>query len=110
MSAQYYRDESRADGLGNASRISCPVLVVNNRADLACTPSHAQRLFDAELALSIGRAARTDACKAHLARMKEFEAIASRQFEAGRLSPGDRAMAQYYALDAEIRLERVKTE
>jgi fermentation-respiration switch protein FrsA (DUF1100 family) len=23
------------------------VLVVNNRADLACTPSHAQRLFDA---------------------------------------------------------------
>ena len=28
-------------------RISCPVLVVNNRADLACTPSHAHRLFDA---------------------------------------------------------------
>ena len=23
------------------------MLVVNNRADLACTPSHAQRLFDA---------------------------------------------------------------
>jgi pimeloyl-ACP methyl ester carboxylesterase len=31
----------------NAGRISCPVLVVNNTADLACTPSHAQRLFDA---------------------------------------------------------------
>lgn len=45
--SQWSLDESRADGLGNASRISCPVLVVNNRADLACTPSHAQRLFDA---------------------------------------------------------------
>jgi pimeloyl-ACP methyl ester carboxylesterase len=45
--SQWSYDDSRADGLGNASRISCPVLVVNNRADLACTPSHAQRLFDA---------------------------------------------------------------
>ncbi|MFW6093681.1 MAG: alpha/beta hydrolase [Pseudomonadota bacterium] len=45
--SQWSYDETRADGLGNASRISCPVLVVNNTADLACTPSHAQRLFDA---------------------------------------------------------------
>ncbi|MBM4245541.1 MAG: alpha/beta fold hydrolase [Deltaproteobacteria bacterium] len=45
--SQWSYDDSRADGLGNASRISCPVLVINNRADLACTPSHAQRLFDA---------------------------------------------------------------
>ena len=45
--SQWSFDDSRADGLGNASRISCPVLVVNNTADLACTPSHARRLFDA---------------------------------------------------------------
>lgn len=45
--SQWSYDESRANGLLNAARISCPVLVVNNRADLACTPSHAQRLFDA---------------------------------------------------------------
>jgi len=45
--SQWSFDESRANGLVNAGRISCPVLVVNNRADLACTPSHAQRLFDA---------------------------------------------------------------
>lgn len=45
--SQWSYDETRADGVGNASRISCPVLVVNNTADLACTPSHAQRLFDA---------------------------------------------------------------
>jgi pimeloyl-ACP methyl ester carboxylesterase len=45
--SQWSYDESRANGIVNASRISCPVLVINNRADLACTPSHAQRLYDA---------------------------------------------------------------
>ena len=45
--SQWSYDESRAHGLKNAARISCPVLVINNTADLACTPSHAQRLFDA---------------------------------------------------------------
>ena len=45
--SQWSYDESRANGVVNAGRISCPVLVVNNTADLACTPSHAQRLFDA---------------------------------------------------------------
>ena len=45
--SQWSYDESRANGVINAGRISCPVLVINNTADLACTPSHAQRLFDA---------------------------------------------------------------
>jgi pimeloyl-ACP methyl ester carboxylesterase len=45
--SQWGYDTTNADGLGNASRISCPVLVINNTADLACTPSHARRLFDA---------------------------------------------------------------
>jgi hypothetical protein len=45
--SQWSYDESRANGEVNARRISRPVLVVNNTADLACTPSHAQRLFDA---------------------------------------------------------------
>jgi len=45
--SQWSYDESRANGAINAGRISCPVLVINNTADLACTPSHAQRLFDA---------------------------------------------------------------
>ena len=45
--SQWSYDRSRADGIGNASRISCPVIAINNTADLACTPSHAQRLFDA---------------------------------------------------------------
>jgi len=45
--SQWSYDETNANGLGNASRVSCPVLVLTNSADLACTPSHAQRLFDA---------------------------------------------------------------
>uniref|UniRef100_UPI0030F8E25D hypothetical protein n=1 Tax=Hyphomonas sp. TaxID=87 RepID=UPI0030F8E25D len=45
--SQWSYDKSRADGTGNASRVSCPVLVISNSADLACTPSHAQRLFEA---------------------------------------------------------------
>lgn len=45
--SQWSYDESRANGLVNAARISCPVLVINNTADLACTPSHAGRLFEA---------------------------------------------------------------
>lgn len=45
--SQWSYDESQANGLINGPRISCPLLVINNTADLACTPSHAQRLFDA---------------------------------------------------------------
>ena len=45
--SQWSLDDSRADGVGNASRIHCPAIVINNTADLACTPSHARRLHDA---------------------------------------------------------------
>ncbi len=45
--SQWSYDDTNSTGLGNAARISCPVLVINNTADLACTPSHAKRLFDA---------------------------------------------------------------
>ncbi len=45
--SQWSYDDTNATGLGNAARIACPVLVINNSADLACTPSHAKRLFDA---------------------------------------------------------------
>jgi pimeloyl-ACP methyl ester carboxylesterase len=45
--SQWGYDTTNATGLGNAARITCPVLVINNTADLACTPSHARRLFEA---------------------------------------------------------------
>ena len=45
--SQWSYDESRANGLKNGAKVTCPALVINNTADLACTPSHAQRLFDA---------------------------------------------------------------
>ena len=45
--SQWSYDESRANGVTNGARISCPALTINNTADLACTPSHARRLFEA---------------------------------------------------------------
>lgn len=45
--SQWSYDESRANGVVNGARIACPALVINNTADLACTPSHARRLFEA---------------------------------------------------------------
>ena len=45
--SQWSYDDSNANGVLNAARISAPVLAINNTADLACTPSHARRLFDA---------------------------------------------------------------
>lgn len=45
--SQWSVDESRADGVACAARISCPVLVIGNLADDACTPSHTHRLFEA---------------------------------------------------------------
>jgi pimeloyl-ACP methyl ester carboxylesterase len=45
--SQWSYDESRADGVACAARISVPVLVLRNRADDAVPPSHPQRLFDA---------------------------------------------------------------
>ena len=45
--SQWSYDESRAHGLKNAANVTCPTLVITNTADLACTPSHAARLFEA---------------------------------------------------------------
>jgi pimeloyl-ACP methyl ester carboxylesterase len=45
--SQWSYDESRAHGEKNAARVTCPALVINNTADLACTPSHAGRLYAA---------------------------------------------------------------
>ena len=45
--SQWSFDESRANGVNNARNVSCPVLVIGNTADNACTPSHTHRLFDA---------------------------------------------------------------
>lgn len=44
--SQWSLEATNAHGEKNAARISCPVIVLNNTADLACTPSHAQRLYD----------------------------------------------------------------
>ena len=45
--SQWSYDDSNADGLKCAARIECPMLVIENSADDACTPSHARRLMAA---------------------------------------------------------------
>jgi len=45
--SQWSFDESNAHGERNGARTHVPTLVVGNRADSACTPSHTQRLFGA---------------------------------------------------------------
>jgi pimeloyl-ACP methyl ester carboxylesterase len=45
--SQWSYDDSNADGLKCAARIACPMLVIENSADDACTPSHAARLMAA---------------------------------------------------------------
>lgn len=45
--SQWSYDDSNADGLKCAARIRAPLLVVENSADDACTPSHAARLIAA---------------------------------------------------------------
>ncbi len=44
--SQWSFDDANADGPLCAANISKPVLVINNTADDACTPSHAERLFN----------------------------------------------------------------
>jgi pimeloyl-ACP methyl ester carboxylesterase len=45
--SQWSYDDSNADGLKCAARIKVPMLVIENGADDACTPSHAARLMAA---------------------------------------------------------------
>ncbi|MFZ5670490.1 MAG: alpha/beta hydrolase [Pseudomonadota bacterium] len=44
--SQWSFAESRADGPRCAGDVSVPVLVIENSADDACTPSHTRRIFD----------------------------------------------------------------
>ncbi len=45
--SQWSYDESNADGVACAERVTVPGLVIGNMADVACTPSHHRRLFAA---------------------------------------------------------------
>jgi pimeloyl-ACP methyl ester carboxylesterase len=45
--SQWSLDDARADAPECITRIKAPMLVINNSADDACTPSHARRMFKA---------------------------------------------------------------
>jgi RNA polymerase sigma factor (sigma-70 family) len=68
----------------------------------------AMRLFESESALSKDRMARTAACKAHLSRMQELGRVYKRLYEVGKegFTQAEAVMAEFYVLDAEIRLEQ----
>jgi RNA polymerase sigma factor (sigma-70 family) len=70
----------------------------------------ALRLHDSELDLCRARADHIKACEAHLQRMKEIETVSRAQERAGKILPALAALAVYYRLDAEIRLEREKAK
>ena len=44
--SQWSYDDANGDGPTSLERVTKPVLVINNSADDACTPSHAKRLLD----------------------------------------------------------------
>ena len=45
--SQWSYDDAQCDAITAGQAISVPVLVIGNSADDACTPSHAQRIFEA---------------------------------------------------------------
>ena len=45
--SQWSCDDANADGPRSLASVSCPVLVIGNTADDACTPRHAKALFEA---------------------------------------------------------------
>ncbi|MGH6979798.1 MAG: hypothetical protein ACREFC_01190, partial [Stellaceae bacterium] len=45
--SQWSYDDARADGPNSAPRISVPVLQIVNSADDACTPAHADAIYNA---------------------------------------------------------------
>jgi RNA polymerase sigma factor (sigma-70 family) len=68
----------------------------------------AMRILDAESALATDRAARVAVSRNHLARMQGIEKICRMALERARGSAADVAMAEFYVLDAEIRLARAE--
>jgi RNA polymerase sigma factor (sigma-70 family) len=70
----------------------------------------ALRLLESELDLCQTPAERLKAHEGHLQRVSLMAAMIRRQHEAGLLPADDGAVADFYLLDAEIRLERAKSK
>jgi hypothetical protein len=68
------------------------------------------RLLDADLDLCQTRVERIAVCRTHLEDMSKLDAISTAQMNAGKIHFADAAVAEYYRLDAEIRLEREKAK
>jgi RNA polymerase sigma factor (sigma-70 family) len=68
------------------------------------------RLLEAERELNPKYEGQLAACEAHARRMKSTHKIMEAKYEAGQVSSADRKQAAYFHLDAELRVERVKSK
>jgi RNA polymerase sigma factor (sigma-70 family) len=69
-----------------------------------------RRWLDSQLDMTDKQSDRVAALEAHLQRMKELEKVQQARFDAGRIATPDLAQAKYYRLEAEIMLERAKSQ
>jgi RNA polymerase sigma factor (sigma-70 family) len=68
------------------------------------------RLLEAERELNPRHEGQLAAFEGHARRMKSTSEIMEAKYEAGQVSSADRKQAAYFHLDAELRLERVKSK
>jgi hypothetical protein len=76
--------------------------------DILCSTS--ERLLRAETEIATNKADRILALQSHLRLAQEMEHINKARFDAGRLPVSDWKQTEFLALDAEIALERVKSQ
>jgi outer membrane protein TolC len=67
-------------------------------------------LLEAERALSDERAEQVKAIESHWKRLREIEKVNEERFDAGRIPIQDVLESRFYRLQAEIRLERARSD
>jgi hypothetical protein len=67
-----------------------------------------KRWRDAELALATKKDERIRAHEAHVKRMKKWEALVKKMFQAGHTTSAETSAVKYYRSDAELALEKAK--
>jgi hypothetical protein len=98
---------ARLDSATKALRVERAKLD-NGKTTFETVYQAAQRMLDAELALSTTADQRVSAVTKHVALMRQFEQDAVKRIEYGALAPGEDETARCLRLTAEVELLRVK--
>ena len=80
------------------------------RGTLSFFLSSSERLLEAERALSDKKADQVVAIESHWKRMRQIEKVNEERFDAGRIPIQDVLQSRFYRLQAEIRLERARSD